>query len=49
MLAIAAVAAFGVLGWWLKNKRTSRTDFETPADTAAPDQPDRRLRAAAGS
>jgi ferric-dicitrate binding protein FerR (iron transport regulator) len=49
MLAIAALAAFCVLGWWLKNQRTSRTDFEAPAETAAPNQPDRRLKAAAGN
>ena len=49
MLAIAAVAAFCALGWWLKNQRTGRTDFDVPAETAAPNQPDRRLKAAAGN
>ena len=49
VLALAALVALGILGWWLSNRRTGNEDAESTADTVDPGRPDRRLRAAAGS
>jgi hypothetical protein len=48
-LAIAGLAALGVLGWWLKSKRTNDVDFESVSGTSSQDRTQHRLRAAAGN
>jgi hypothetical protein len=47
-MGLVALAAVGILGWWLAKRRTETAGFEPHSEMGRPTEAERRLTAAAG-